>query len=58
MNKTEIKEALDRLFADAKRAPKGSYSVYSSFSNRVFNMGLDNKTAERALIRLANILKV
>ena len=54
----EKKKQLDQIFAEAKKAQKRSYAVYSSFSNRIFDLGLDHRSGETALKKLAKILKV
>mgnify|MGYP007115391730 CR=1 FL=1 len=55
---SENREALNKILTEARKAPKYSYSVYSGFARRIFNLGLDHKSGERALIKLAQILRV
>lgn len=52
------KEDLKKILTEAKKAPKGSYSVYNSYSSRIFDIDLSPKDGDQAFRKLANILKV
>lgn len=51
-------ERINQILAEAKKAPKRSYSIYTHFSRLIYDLGLDWKSNERALKKLADILKV
>lgn len=55
----EVKKAQVKvILTEARKAPKRSYSVYNTFSGRIFALGLDWKAGQTALKQLADILKV
>lgn len=58
MADTEKKEKLKRILSEARKAPKGSYSVYNSFSSRIFDIGLTAAEGDQAFRKLAQILRV
>lgn len=51
-------ETLDQIYDDARNAPKRSYRIYEQFKRRIEALGLSADGYLRAVLRLANILKV
>lgn len=50
---------LNSMFERAKKAkPKGSYIMYSSFKRELEVLPLSNREYQKAIIRLADILRV